>query len=304
MSFTLDRETVDRAIMEEVTLWYIEQRNALQDFKMGALEDEDDFTKTYAWLNFGIDASKTLFPASYVGRLVSSARATIPLWVIGQAQSAFVNLYGAYINHHRKKLKKKYDRLRSEFIDEMQTIHRNFINEPYGRSINDGIRQHWQNKTFRDSSEAETLCRELIHHAGLIVTDSDVIKQRTESRFGGLCSKVCKIYLGMDDGPGVNDLYYASPQQVLVRTASGGGRVTHQWQHVRRENDQYWILANAWRMRNVRHIDEWFGSKQNDRTFVIDTGVTTPSRLSATFRGGDFDFAAAERRMNRARSSR
>ncbi len=290
----ITKDHIGTAVKDEVTTWQSAQHRVINGLQYPYISG--NFLKTVAWLNFGVDMTKTLYPGVSKVATAITEKYVVPLWILGQVQNGFQSLYDRIISHHNEMLKTKYETLRDEFKSMTDRTARSFLNSRYGRSIIDQIYIHWKNRDFRDSAEINSMCRNLIYHAGLVETDESKIRTKNQRGLGGLCKKIHKIYLGSDRGPGTNVMYFANSRQTSIGR-HGTGR---NWQRAKRKDDQDWIMANAWRME-VHHIDEPWTSKRPDRSYVtLIRGARRPETLAATFEGTRLPLVRAEKKMKQA----
>ena len=292
---------IGAALDWEINDWRERQIDALNQAQFPQI-GTDPFLKANAWLNFGVDATKTLFPSSSAAAIINqaSARFAVPLWILGQAQEGFRALYTVIINDHNRHLRTTFTALRDDFVRRVQGIARTFKNEPYGRNITGQISRYLGSRQFRDTAEMDTFLRELVHNAGLIETDPTVLRQKTNQGFSRLCSTIYDIYLGSSRGPGSNEMWYASSrQQYLSSLGTSRG-----YRRVRTTQDEAWLLAHAWQME-TRHIDQPWISRRRDTTYVTRVSSSdSPIRLARSYTGTRIDLAAAERRMRRSGARR
>jgi hypothetical protein len=322
---TATKDDIGNAIDWEITDWRETQRQAVYNVKFPTIgkNPASDLFKTFSWLNFGVDTTKTLFPDSPVTTLISAASKAassyvVPLWILGRVQEKFRSRYDEAIANQDVLLGTKFESLRDDFVRHTQDVARNFKNSPFGRAITDKVynfvtpfKGGWYGlygavgyipanpgREFRDAAERDTYLRGLIHNAGLIVTDPAVIRERTENGFAKLCEKIKNIWLGTRHGPGIKNYLLVSTGARVYRNGSD----EYDYKRIRNDEDEDYILANAWRMKDVYHIDEPTYSSGKDRTYAtIDYDAKSPETLAETYTGDAIDLEAAERRMNTVR---
>jgi hypothetical protein len=295
-------EQIGEALGNEITDWRERQIEALNDVQFPQIDGEPGYLKTAAWLNFGVNTTKELFPESTLASIIQIAsRATkkykVPIYILGMAQDGFEILYNEIIRDHNLQLRTRFEELRDDFIRRVQRISREFRDSPYGRNCIQQIQQFIGSREFRDGNEVNAFCRRLINAANLVQTDPAVIRRLTNEGFAHLCNKIFDIYRGMRRGPGQNEMWYASSSQDnLWRDGSRGPA----YRQVRRESDEFWILAHAWQME-THHRDEPFWARRPDVTHVRRVNrADSPMHLARTYRGETLNLAEAERQMGGA----
>lgn len=293
-------EDVGQALGSQIAEWRERQIDAFNNVQFPEIEraGDSDWLKSMTWLNFGVDATQVLFPRSTAANIIAAATSkkyTVPLYLLGLAQDGFESLYDLIVDSHNRILEKRFEELRDEFVRHVQRVARGFRDSAYGRTCIAQIHAFIARREFRDGNQIDAYCQRLIHAANLVETDQATIRRLTNSGFEALCQKVFDIYRGMRRGPGSNEMWYASSPAESVWGPNGntGPRYTR----VRRESDEEWILANAWRMR-TSHVDEPWISTRRDQTYVVRINdAQSPLHLGDTYQGETLDLAAAERRM-------
>jgi hypothetical protein len=92
-------------------------------------------------------------------------------------------------------------------------------------------------------------------------------------------------------------MWYAASPTRYQSSLMGGP----QYERVRSEASERWILAHAWQM-DVGHVDEWCLSDRPDASYVVRVNqADTPLRLADTFEGLPIDLVSAERVMMQSR---
>ena len=294
-------EQIGEALGDEITDWRERQIEALNGVQFPKLDGKPEYLKTAAWLNFGVNTTKSLFPESDLGSVIRIASETakkyaVPVYILGMAQDGFELLYKEIIRDHNRQLRTRFDELRADFIRRVQRLCREFRDSAYGRSCIDQIQQYLGSREFRDGNEVNAFCRRLINAANLVQTDQAVIRRLTNQGFGRLCNKILDIYLGMRSGPGQNEMWYADSRQDMIGNTTRGPA----YRRVRGQGDEFWILAHAWQME-THHRDVSFWEQGPDVTFVRRVNnLDSPMHLARTYRGETLNLAEAENRMGAA----
>ena len=266
------KKHINDALDYEIELWREAQRAALAKVVWPSISGDADAFKAAAMFNFGVDAAKTIYPTA--AALIS--KATVPLWILGQAQAAFKAMYQSSINHANKKLSNNFTTLSDNFIRKIQDIARTFINSNSGRKMCNDIYQKVKDIEFKDDAQRRALLRVLIKDANLIDTDPTSIRNKTNAGFVKICKKIRDIWKATYHDPWVPDaVLWFSPsfQKYWYRD----GSVDQKWQHIRNKDDQDWIIRNAYRM-DVKYIKRL--GNQRDDCYVT---LTKASNITNTF---------------------
>jgi len=263
------KDDIGNAIDWLINDWRETYRSALDNFKWPSIPGGDEeLFKGAAMLNFGIDATKTLFPKSTAGSLitvvqdVATKHYAVPLWILGQAQDGFKKIHAAAVNASNKELHERFGNLRDQFVREIQKIARTYKNNPAGRAIADQVFPYVKDREFRDKTELDVFLRQVIHHARLIVTDPKDITKRVNEGFGGLCNKICYIWRASYHGPWTSTprLDYADS---AAKNMYASGYVSRNYKSNWDKKSQDWMIRNAWRME-VNFIDRaWYEKRQD-----------------------------------------
>lgn len=288
---TATRDEIGDALDYEITDWRETQRDAIRNINWPNLPSEPNIFKTAAMFNFGIDATKNMFPNSIVTGIIKAS--SVHLYVLSQAQNAFKTEYQAAVARANTQLSNQFQTLSDSFIRQMQDICRNFKNSPQGRELTDAIYNATTGIQFIDDPQRDALLRQLIRDANLIETDPAVIRNRTNEGLTRLCVKIRDLWRASYHdawSPDANLWYSGSTQVFLSRYG-----ISQRWHHVRNRADQDWIIRNAWRM-DVSYIENrnpfnhqrdqcyatLIGARNITQTF---TGVTiNPGSLSTAIR--------------------
>ncbi len=293
----LTAEQVGHALQEEMQVWQGHQSDALRNVSFPGIEEEDEL-KGFAWFNFGVNATQSLYPGSTAASIARAAKSVASKWWVGQAKSAFNAVRDTIIESHNNRLRRSFTEIRDSFERHIDRVERSFRTSEIGSSIIRSVMDHWSGRDFVDGNEAIVECRVLIKAAQLVENESAVIRRRTQAGFGGLCRKIKNIYLGMQEGPGQNRMYEVMSDRMSIDSF---GRQHRDTRRVRTETRERWILAHAWQMR-VEHFDrDWYEDGPDVTTVTRINRAQNPLRLADTFRARSIDLASAERRMDEYR---
>lgn len=285
---------IGNALDWEITDWRETQRAALGKIAWPTLSGDADLFKTAAMCNFGVDATQSLFPSSAAATIITSAakKFAVPLWILGQAQTAFQTLHQSVINRANKKLTNEFSNLRDDFIRQIQKLARNFKNEPYAREVTDTLFAAVSDVQFKDGAQRDVLLRQLIRDANLIETDPGVIRKRTNDGFGRLCTKIRDLWRASYHDPWFKDarMWFASSDALHMWKS---GMVGQEWSLVRTKEDEDYVIRNAWRMR-VQYINRPFSTRDSmdDCYVTLQNKTGKPVKLARTFKGAKVDPAA------------
>lgn len=242
MATRVTPEIVGEALDFVVQDWRERQIDALNQVQYPKVDSPDRF-KAFAWLNFGITATTTLFPKSGLGKLLTKATGhfAVPLWIIGQVQGQFQKVYDEAVADSNKLLTAKFDDLRDSFTRKTQDEARRFRATEHGRKYIEQIFQYLKDTDYSDNHYVSVLCREIIHQANLIVTDPAKIRDLTQNGFGALLQKIALIWKGSyhsDSGKGI-----------VFGYSQTGGTENAKWTYVKKreahEQQDRVILAHA-----------------------------------------------------------
>jgi hypothetical protein len=193
-----------------------------------------------AWLNTGIGATKTLFPASALAGVIT--RLSIPLAITNYAMSAFQSAYEGEVERKNALLAIDYQRIRNELIEEIRKAPHYMGNTPFGRDLAAAIHQAVAHRAadFVDEQQVYTHCYSMAIHPehGLIETDIGAIQARSSEGFRALCDKIHIVHRATNSGqrtlmrvdPGVPDCYtniFAHGNPPVERTDPFTGRTAH-----------------------------------------------------------------------------
>lgn len=297
------RDAVNFVIID----WRERQLAALQAVTFPQLKD-DDHLKTIAWLNFGWDAAKNLYPDAGGVKAVAAAveKCAIPIWVLSQAQTAFSTIRDRAIAEQQRGINMRYVGLREMFFRHVQRTARDFAASHFGRGIVQQLVAHCSRPDVEsklkvgDAADFQRHMRRLIDYSNVIETDVRAIRERTENGFGKLCLKIMKIYFGTHHDWGHNQLFIEGTEWSIRANFAGHGVMSRHDTLVRSKKAQDEILANAWQYEVTNVIDEpWFiaqSPQKFDRTYLRKiNNSATPFSLPANHRLGAIDFNAAER---------
>jgi hypothetical protein len=305
---TITQDMVGDALQEAARLWAENYKLVLQDTRFPQLPGaaEDPLFKAFAWINFGVNTTKELFPKSGAGQLIEqlAKRWSVPLFIIGTAQSQFKSYVDSIIASANAKLIEHFTKLRDAYTDLVDRQAAAFYRTPYYARARGEIFDYVKARSFSGLDQAKGFVFELIVNSDYIDVRQHAIRQAVDAGFKTLCDKVFVIYRSWIDKAG-DDMYYASsPREVArnERDVFGDERAvigTREYKPVRLRSDVIWILANAWQME-VRHVDEpWFLARP-DRTYVTNLGANRarmPVTMADAWPAGTVDLAAAEQRM-------
>lgn len=291
------RDHVLTAIHEEVELWRTTFQDALndRDISWPTIPSEPDLFKGAAMLNFGIDATKNIFPNATATTLITeltaaaAKRYALPLFLLGQAQDLFKQAHAAQVASANRQLSERYTALKDQFVRQIHQVARRITNERPAVTIANQLLPHLRGIDFQNERECVVVLREAIARAQLIVTDPQTLRRMVDNTFLRICTTLRDLWRGSYHRPLLSQMstmwYSGSSQVYLVRDPiSGGGRTSQQWQNVRRREDQDWIIRNAWRME-VRFVDRSIWDRREDDCWVtlVESGepLTAVSQIEA-----------------------
>ena len=290
----ITKANIGHALQEEMQLWHSHQSAALRGLKYPRFATEPQLL-SYAWLNLGMNATKSLYPNTTAATLASVVTSIGGKWYIGMAQAAFLAVYKSIADDGNAKLDARYQELQSSFVNEIDRLERTTRNAPFFLDVIDQIYHHWQGREFRDGNQMIADCRALIHQAGIVETRSDVIETRTKRGYEKLCEKIFWI----SEGIGWSSTIRYSPSQKTYITPYYQGK---KWLRISKSKHSHWLLSHAWQF-DVRYVDRSFKifgldipSERPNTTFVTHVNhLETPLKLARTFKGPRIDLAMAER---------
>jgi hypothetical protein len=286
------KDDIGDAIDHEIGVWYVEQKGALANVKWPAIPGGDpELFKGAAMINFGVDATKQMFPKSSSTQLLEEMGTAaknsfaIPLFLVGQAQEQFKKMHQAAIDKANKELSEKFLTLSQDFTRELQRVNRTFLNTKQGRAIADAVYPYVKDIDYKDGRQMAAHLREFIHHGNLVVTDPAVIRDRTTKGLERVSKKLRDAWRGSYHMPWYDNslMYFSFSKQQYLRANpfTGGGYTTQQWHRLRSKKDQDWVLKNIWRME-VRFIDyHWFWEKdRTDQARITLVNAPDPTTLA------------------------
>ena len=289
----------------EITDWRETQRTALDKIVWPTIPSEPDIFKTAAMFNYGVDATKSLFPTSTAATLIEDAskKLAVPIWILGQAQTAFMTLHKNAVDSSNTKLTARFSELRDGFIRSIQTVARNFKNETYGRDLTKTIQTAVNGVEFKDDAQKDVLLRQFIRDANLIETDPAVLRQRTNDGFGRLCTKIRDLWRSSYHDAWAPDarMWYSKSRQTYI----GRDGVERQDRNiVRRKEDQDWIIRNSWRM-DVRYVTQPFNTRDSmdDCLVTLENKTGKPVKLERTYQGSKIDPAKLREAVTKLKQS-
>lgn len=246
--------------------------------------------------NWGVDATKQMFPKSTATQLINATGNTIkssytaPLFLVGLAADKFKEFHKEAINSQNKLLKEKYDTLYHNFVSQLQAEVRTFTNKPLCRKIVDTVLDCVKHIDYKDNGQKNAHLREFIIHANLIVTNSKEIQECTTRGLQNSCALVRDIWLASYHMPWYTSkirIEYANDPN--LKHMSGTGRIYVPRQVVRRKEDQDWLIKNSWRMR-TNLIRYGIFDKRNDLLQIDYVNGGNPVHLaSPDFKINDAD---------------
>lgn len=251
------KKHINDALDYEITTWRELQRSAINNVNWPSISGDSEPFKAATMFNFGVSAASTIYPAAQA----IASKVAVPLWILGQAQTAFQSMYQASVDDANKKLSNNYTSLADAFTNKIQNTARNFINSKHCRNMSSEIYQKVKDIEFKDDAQCKTLLRTLIYNANLIDTDASSIRSKTNEGFGRLCTKIRDIWKGTYRDPWAPDaLLYFSPsyQTNLYR----GGHVGQSFKRVRSKENQDWLIRNAHKV-DVRYVKR-SGNRQDN----------------------------------------
>jgi hypothetical protein len=232
---------IDDAITAAGLTWSKAQEDVLKELSQhNALLGLPAMFRAAAWLNTGIGATKTLFPASALAGVIT--RLSIPLAITNYAMSAFQSAYEGEVERKNALLAIDYQNIKDELVNAIRRAPHHVGNTPFGRNLAAAIHQAVAHRTadFVDEKQAYTHCYSMAEHAehGLIETDIGAIRARSSEGFRTLCDKIHIVHRATNSGqrtlmrvdPGVPDCYtniFAHGNPPVERTDPFTGRTAH-----------------------------------------------------------------------------
>ena len=276
------KDQIGDALDYEITDWRETQRSAIHNISWPALPNQPALFKTAAMFNFGVDATKAVYPASIVGGIISCA--SVHLFILKKAEAAFRTQYQAAVNRANKELQDQFTMLSDSFISEIQDICRNFKNSLQGREMTDSIYRAVEDIEFRDDRQRDALLRQLIRDAKLIETDPAVIRAETSAGFTRLCVKIRDLWRASYHDAWTPDavLWYSGSTELFWFAS---GKTGQKWAHARSKADQDWIIRNAWRMK-VRYIKNPSPILENGKRDNCYATLVGGREITQTYTGG------------------
>lgn len=226
-TYLTEQAAID-AVDYQITQW----RNSMESLidQVDAPGITEPKAKAAFWLGLGLNAANHIFPEytpqrivnSEAGRLAAAGlkRVAMPVWVMSQVQSYFVDQYGKRLNRANHALFANHVHFRDKLVDQITGIARSFITTDYGRLIIRALMRHYQGHDFHDSVRMKAGPRELIEKAGLITGSRALLRQQIEPGLNSMMRKVELIARACPSSPARQQVF-SSHRYRLLYSPSG-----------------------------------------------------------------------------------
>ena len=221
-TYLTERTAID-AVDFLITLWR-ERMVELID-QIDAPSVTEPKAKAAFWLGLGLNAANHIFPEHTPQRVVDSRagqlataglkRVALPVWVMSQVQSFFVDRYGARLARTNDSLFASHVQFRDQLVDQVTAIASGFIATDYGRLITRALMQHFQGHKFDRPEDAITRTRNIIRDAGLITTERNLLRQQIAPGLESMTDKVALIASACPSSPARRQVFSPHRQRLF-----------------------------------------------------------------------------------------
>ncbi len=195
---------VVNAFDDKIKEWRERQIDVLGEVPFPTVNNETHQFKSMGWINFATDFTDTVFGDSAVNQLRKGVmdRMTIPLWVLGKAQSALESHLQSIRDNNQKIVNAQFMDIRDKFTNKISAIADTFVADPaYGRKMINHVFNYVKDRDFKDNQQMRAFLRRLIDHANIVETDPAKLRKKINPRFKALMKKIKYLWLASHHTP-------------------------------------------------------------------------------------------------------
>ncbi|MEX0871910.1 MAG: hypothetical protein WDZ65_08795 [Aquisalimonadaceae bacterium] len=315
---TIDRATfedrISRALRFTAERWWKQQESALTKIIDGQpqFRSMPSIFQSAAWLNTGLDAVVTLFPAV-------APRLILPVAVAKVATSIFQQAYADESQRINAVVQGEHGKIRDKFLRELGESATHLPSAPFGQEAKAALISLLDQRRLRDEFASSDMLQAHVesmlqhHQYGVIETGRSEIQARTEAGVQPLLTKLRAVYRGSHLSPG-GVLWRLDPSRESCythfsvpikqydpirggrvscgpeRSLAAGSKYVTPANKARFDREVAWILSNIWSLEV--HADVGFGSPHAtwvwpapaESTAIVDLARTYEKRLPEDFR--------------------
>jgi len=235
MEFNLDKNTASEVVDYEISIWRERMIEVIDDVDAPGIKEPK--AKAALWLGLGFNAVNHVFPEHTPNRVVNSSsgqlagtalkRVALPVWVLSQVQSYFVDEYADKLQRANESLFASHVVFRDKLVDQVVDIARTFAGNDYGRLCSAALVRHFHGQKFRNQREGRTVARDLLHNAGLITTNRQELRNLLAPGLDSMVEKVELIANACPSSPARRRL--ASPHRQRLYYSPSGDKEWVSW---------------------------------------------------------------------------
>ena len=311
MTYTPTEELIMGLIDTRINRWAENMKNAVQDVKYPKFSgDNTRLLYACSMFSYARDAARKHAAATVPNQILDWGISEVKSWappalMLSKVSKIFDKINKDTVEHHNKILSTKFEKLRDDFIDQIDDSAKFFVGSPYATEIYKELNDWLQTKKFRNIADAMVFIRCLMDVSNFIAHDSASVRERVNLTFETNCRTVYHIYLGSNKGPSPwytsakadNDIFIETRERQYVQGARGGRSVNPRIK-ISSTADQVEMMASAWRW-TTSYYDDSNTSYRSDTTIVREregiqydaNGIPKPQRMSEKWIGPKLNVA-------------